>query len=441
MRRIAILTPIVALLSCWQAPPAAAAPATAVEVIKVEGAIDRPLLSYLSDAIDRAEGEGAIVVLQLDTSGTLDEDGIALAQRIAGLRVPVVAWVGPAPARASGAGLLLMYASSLAAVSPGSQTGPLYPIDLAHPDDRPADVRSTIAGWIAARGKSTKLDWNDRPLTGAEARHRDIAQVAALSIPDLLDRIDGRIVRSAAGLVELRTRVATTEREARRGTVDIRFDNMGPVKRVQHGMSSPTMIYVLLVVSLAALAFELVQPGFGFAGFSGALLLALSVYGLTVVPVSWGGLVLLVGGVGLMVLDVRLRRLGPLTAAGLVAFTTGSFLSWHGVADAIRISPWLIVGVVFASLLYYGFGLTVAIQSRDRIVSTQRGLIGLVGEARGTLAPEGPVFVKGSLWRGRTTGEPIDPGTKVRVRGVDGLILRVEAEGVDPEAAPLGDHP
>ena len=84
-----------------------------------------------------------------------------------------------------------------------------------------------------------------------------------------------------------------------------------------------------------------------------------------------------------------------------------------------------------ASLLYYGFALTVALQSRDRIVNTQRGLIGLVGEARGRLAPEGPVFVKGAMWRGRTAGAEIAQGTPVRVRGVDGLVLRVEAEPAD----------
>jgi membrane-bound ClpP family serine protease len=88
----------------------------------------------------------------------------------------------------------------------------------------------------------------------------------------------------------------------------------------------------------------------------------------------------------------------------------------------------MVAGVGLASLLYYGFGLTVAIQSRDRIVSTQRGLIGLVGEARGRLAPDGPVFVKGALWRGRSLAEAIAPGTPVRVRGVDGLILKVQAE-------------
>jgi membrane-bound serine protease (ClpP class) len=432
MRRAALTSLFIAAIALW--PTSASAVTTArVSVIKVEGAIDRPLLGYLHDALDRAEREGAIVVLQLDTSGTLDEDGVALADRVADLSVPVIAWVGPAPARASGAGLLLMYASSLAAVSPGSQTGPRDPIDLADPDAVPTDLDATIEGWIAARDKQTDLDWTDRPLTAAEARHRDIAQVAAASIPELLDRVDGRTVQTPEGPVVLHTRVATTEAEAQTGTVDIRFDNLGPVKRVAHAVSSPTMVYVLLTMGLAALAFELTQPGFGFAGFAGLFLLVLAAYGMTVVPVSWPGFALLLGGIGCMVLDVRLRRLGPLTALGLTAFTAGSFLAWGGMAEAIRISPWLIVGAVIASLLYYGFALTVALQSRDRIVNAQRGLIGLVGEARGALAPDGPVFVKGALWRGRAVGERIEAGTAVRVRGVDGLILRVEAELADPD--------
>jgi membrane-bound ClpP family serine protease len=115
-----------------------------------------------------------------------------------------------------------------------------------------------------------------------------------------------------------------------------------------------------------------------------------------------------------------------------VAFTIGSALAWSGAATVVRPGPWLIGTAVVASVLYYGFGLTVAIQSRDRIAGAQRGLIGLVGEARGRLAPDGPVFVKGTLWRGRTLGEPIEPGAAVRVRGVDGLVLRVELESPEP---------
>jgi membrane-bound ClpP family serine protease len=137
---------------------------------------------------------------------------------------------------------------------------------------------------------------------------------------------------------------------------------------------------------------------------------------------------LLVGGVGLAVWDVARRRLGPVSAAGLVAFAAGSVLTFSGLGDALSISPWMVGGAIVASVLYYGFALTVALQSRDRIVETQRGLIGLRGEARGRLAPDGPVYVKGTVWRGRTAGEVVEVGVPIRVRGVEGLILRVEAE-------------
>jgi len=440
MRRVALCSAVLGVLAvAFMAPAAGAAEATPVVVLRVEGAIDRPLLGYLDDRLAQAERDGAIVVLQLDTSGTLGQDGVALAQRVVDLDVPVLAWVGPTPATAAGAGMLLMYASSLAGVAPGSQTGPLEPVDLLHPDDVPADLDATIEGWIEERGKDTQLERTAEPLPAADAIELGIASAAATSVTGFLAEVDGQTVQTPSGPVTLDTRIATSEAEAEEGTVALRFDNLGPIQRVAHAISTPSMVYFLLVFGLAALAFEITQPGFGFAGFAGVGLLALAVYGLLVVPPSILGMALLLGGIGLMILDVRLRNLGLLTAAGLLAFAAGSALAWSGVADAIRISPWLIAGAVAASLLYYGFALTVALQSRDRIVNTQRGLIGLIGEARGKLAPEGPVYVKGAMWRGRAQGAPIPPGTKVRVRGVDGLVLRVEEEpGAEPASAASG---
>jgi membrane-bound serine protease (ClpP class) len=434
MRRLALFLCALALLALWPGTSAGAqAPSTPVVVLRVEGAIDRPLLSYLHDRLAEAEGDGAVVVLQIDTSGTIDEDGVALAQIVADLDVPTIAWVGPAPAKATGAGLLLMYASSLTAVSPGSQTGPRSPIDLAHPDQVYPGLDETIAGWLQANDKPIPTGDDEHPMPAQEAIDSGIASVAATSVPGLLNAVDGTTVETPAGPVELQTRIATDEQQANERTVDIRFDNMGPVMRIAHGVASPSMIYFLLVIGLACLAFEMTQPGFGFAGFAGVGMVALAAYGIWVVPPFWPGLLLLVGGVGLMMLDVQIRNLGPFTALGLLAFAAGSVLAWHGVADAIQISPWLIGGATVASLLYYGFGLTVAMQSRDRIANTQRGLIGLVGEARGKLAPDGPVYVKGAMWRGRSTSGAIAPGTPVRVRGVDGLVLRVEP---DPGATP-----
>jgi membrane-bound serine protease (ClpP class) len=436
MRR-SLLVPIVlfAVLAGPFVARAQEAPANRVDVIKVEGAIDRPLLGYLHQHLEQAVADHAVVVLQVDSAGTIGEDGIALGQELVELPVPVLVWVGPVPARASGAGMLLMDAASLAAVAPGSQTGPRDPVDLLDPNSVPPGLDATIEGWLRARDRSADLSHQNEALPGEQAVSYGFAAFGATSVVDLLDRVDGETVQTAAGPWVLHTKVATMDADIANGVgVSIRFIEPGLLVRIAHAVATPSMVYLLLVVGLACLAFELTQPGFGFAGFSGIFLVALGVYGLTVAIPDPLGFALLLAGIAGMVWDVRRRTLGVRTYAGLVAFLAGSFLAYGGVAAAIRISPWLIVGATVVSWLYYGFALTVAVQSRDRIIATQRGLIGLVGEARGRLAPDGPVHVKGAMWRGRSLGGPIAPGTKVRVRGVDGLILKVEPE-------PDLDHP
>ena len=407
-----------------------------VDVIKVEGTLDRPLLGFVNGMLDDASARGATVVLELDSAGGIGQGAVALADRIASMPVPVIVWVGPVPARASGGAMLLMLASSLAAVAPGSQTGPLDPVDLLHPNARVPGLEARIDGWLRARGRTVVRAHEDEALDGRQALDDRFAEVAYPSVLDLLNGIDGRTVPTASGQVVLHTHIASTDAEAQAGRgVTIRFAELGPVRRVEHAVASPSMIYVLLVFGLACLAFETTQPGFGFAGFAGLFLLALASYGITVVPPTWFGLPVLLAGLGTLALDVRLRRFGVLTWGGTAVFALGSVLIYGRVADPIRISPWLVAGATIAAFLFFGFGLTVAIASRDRIVSTQRGLIGLIGEARGKMAPDGPVFVKGALWRGRSLGEPIATGTRVRVRGVDGLVLKVE-----PESEPLAPN-
>jgi membrane-bound serine protease (ClpP class) len=433
----------VALVLAPGDPGASAEPVRpGVIVAKVDGSIDRTMAAYLRDWLETAEETGAVLVVQLDSAGTLDQDAVALAERIHDASVPVVVWVGPAPAQARGAGLLLVYAASLGAVAPGAGIGPLEPLDLVQtrnetpPSGEP--LAAMVARWAAERDRSAP-EIPTEPVPAQAALDGNVAQVAAASVPDLLERIDGMTVATASGPVTLRTRIARAEGES---PVEVRFTSPGPIARVLHAMASPAAIYVLLVLGLAALAFELTQPGFGFAGFSGIGMVALAVYGLAVVPFSWLGLALLVGGVGLLTADVLLRRLGVLTGLGLLAFVAGSMLAFRDVSELIRVSPWLIASAAVASFLYYGFALTVAVRSRERITSTQKGLVGLVGETRGLLDPEGPVYVKGTLWRGRTMGGPIPPGTRIRVRGLDGLVLRVEPEPeapVEPSPKALSD--
>ena len=431
---IALAVWVLAML--WVGTASAQAPATSkVLVVKVDGSIDRTVAGYLTDSVAEGERTGAAVVIQLDSAGTLDQPALDLAERLFRSRVPVIVWIGPAPAKAQGAALLFMYASSLAAVAPGVGIGPLQPVDLVDatnatlPND--AALERMASGWAETRGRPMPA-FPSSVVPAQEALDGYVAQEVATSLPDLLSTIDGSTVQTAGGPVTLHTKIAQSPTQQ---PVEVRFTELGPFDRVLHAVASPAAIYLLLVLGLAALAFELTQAGFGFAGFAGLGMLALAVYGLTVVPAAWPGIGLLVAGVALLCADVLLHRLGFLTAAGVVAFLVGSFLSFRGVAPAIGISPWLIGLLTAGKVLYYGFALTVAQRSRERIASTQQGLVGLLGETRGELKPEGPVYVKGTLWRGRSNDGPIPPGTRVRVRGVDGLVLRVEP---DPGA---GENP
>lgn len=435
---IALAVCVLALL--WVGTASAQTPASSkVLVAKVDGSIDRTVAGYLVDSLAEGERTGATVVIQLDSAGTLDQPAVELAERLFRSRVPVIVWVGPAPAKAQGAALLFLYASSLAAVAPGVGVGPLQPVDLVDatnatlPND--AALQRMAVGWAEARGRPTPA-FPTSLVPAQEALDGHVAQEVAPSLPDLLSKIDGSTVQTAGGLVTLHTKIAQSPTQQ---PVDVRFTELGPFDRVLHAVASPAAIYLLLVLGLAGLAFELTQAGFGFAGFAGLGMLALAVYGLTVVPASWPGIGLLVAGVVLLCADVLLHRLGVLTVAGVVAFLVGSFLSFRGVAPAIEISPWLIGLLAVGSVLYYGFALTVAQRSRERIATTQRGLVGLLGETRGELKPEGPVYVKGTLWRGRSNDGPIPPGTRVRVRGVDGLVLRVEPDPGAVEDLPPDD--
>jgi membrane-bound serine protease (ClpP class) len=407
----------------WPANPS-------VDVIKVHGVIDPSLSSYLRDSVSAAEREGAAIVLQIDSRGSFGSNAEELARILRGAQVPVIAWVGPSGARAEGGALLLIYSAGLVAISPGAGIGPARPFDLATKASR--ETPSQVARAAArlrdlAPGAGSDPQVIDTLVRGAAlaagpAQRDGAAGVVAPSIPELLRKIDGRQIRSAGRTVTL----ATLNREDR--PVVVRFRDVGFVDRILHSVSTPTAVYVLLLIGLWGIAFELTQPGFGMAGIAGVVALGLCGYGLTVVPVHWLGLGLLLAGVGLQALDVLVKRVGALTVAGTGAFLSGCLLAWWGVAPAIDLPVWLVGLATIGGVLLFGFGLTVALKARERVRTAQVGLVGLIGEVRSDLNPEGGVFVKGTLWRARSMDGPIRAGSRIRVRGTDGLILQVEEE-------------
>jgi membrane-bound serine protease (ClpP class) len=405
-----------------------------VDVVDLEGVIDQTLAGYLEGRIEAAADEGVeLVVIQLDTPGGLDVSMRDMVQRIVRSPVPVAVWVGPAGARAASAGVFLVYASHVAAMAPGTNLGAAHPVNLGGELSGTAEEKAVNDAAALLRDLATIRDRNaefadatvreSAALTSAEAYEQgviDLDPEVTSSVAELLVELDGRTVETTAGP---RTLVTTP------AEVTVRVHEPGLLTRILHAIANPTIAYLLLVLGFWAIVFELSQPGIGIAGLAGAVALIMSFYALAVLPVNVAGLLLILLGLVFFTIDVFTAGLGVWTVGGALALLAGSILLFGGVAPAIAVSPWVIGIVVAGSVLFFGFAMTVALRARRRAsVTGSEGMIGLSGEARSDLSPEGQAWVKGALWRARAVNGPIPKGSRIRVRRVDGLLLIVQVE-------------
>lgn len=399
-----------------------------IEVVELEGVIDPTTAGYLEARIDSAISDGSdAVILQLDTPGGLDVSMRDMVQRIVRSPVPVVVWVGPPGARAASAGVFLVYASHVAVMADATTLGAAHPVNLG--DDTVEekvvnDAAAFLESLARERGRDVEFAGDavreSASLAADEALERGVVDLEASTIDELLEVLDGRTVETTAGS---RTLVTLGP------DVTVRFHQPGLLTRILHAITDPTIAYLLLVLGFWALVFELSQPGVGVAGLAGTVALVMAFYALAVLPVSIAGLLLLLLGLAFFTIDVFVAGLGVWTVGGTLALLAGSILLFGGVAPAIEVSPWVIGIVVVGSVLFFGFAMTVALRGRKRAsITGSEGMVGLPGEARTDLAPEGQAWVKGALWRARALNGPIPKGTRIRVRRVDGLLLLVRAE-------------
>jgi membrane-bound serine protease (ClpP class) len=424
----------VAALTLGPLWPASAQQEHVVYFVEVRGVIDPTTAGYLTDTIDDAIQTAAeAVVIQLDTPGGLEVSMREMVQKILRSPVPIVVWVGPAGARAASAGVFLVYASHVAAMSPGTNLGAAHPVDLggdlsgAAEEKAVSDAAAFLRSLAEQRGRDVRFAEEavreSASLTSSEANKRGVIEFLAPTVDVLLDRIDGTRVTTERGERTLVTSGSDQDR------VVLRFHKLGLLRRILHAVTDPTIAYILLVLGFWAIVFEISQPGFGIAGVAGAVALILAFYALAILPVNLAALLLLLLGLALFAVDVFTAGLGVFTVGGALALTFGSFLLFAGVSSAIDVSPWVIAIVVTGSLLFFGFAMTVAMRARrSQSITGQEGMVGLVGVARADISPEGQVLLKGALWKARAVNGPIGKGRAVRVRRIDGLTLLVEEE-------------
>lgn len=403
-----------------------------VFVLTLDGVINPVTASYLARGIATAETAGAeALIVQLDTPGGLMDSTEQMVRAIANARVPVIVYVAPRGARAASAGVYITYASHVAAMAPDTRIGAATPVaygEQGEPVSLPEamqrkieqDALAALRSLAQERGRN--LEWAERAVreaasaTAREAVEQRIVEILAEDLSDLLRQLDGRVVALASGnIVTLRTVHAS-----------VRFLPMRPLERFLLTITNPTVAYLLLSIGLLGLWIEFSQPGVSLPGVLGGVCVLLGLYALGTLPVNWAAVFLMLLAFIFFAFDIFASTHGVLTIGGLVSFIMGSLLLFQSPEPYLRVQPWAIALVAAIVLAVAVLIVRAAVRGQRRpVVSGPEALIGMVGEARQDLDPEGLVFVDGALWRARSVAGRIEAGRAVEVVRIEGLLLHV----------------
>jgi membrane-bound serine protease (ClpP class) len=408
------------------AQPAPAAPL--VVVGDIDGAIGPATTAYVERLIRDATARGAnCLVIRMDTPGGLSAAMRDIIQAILASPVPVVIYVHPGGAHAASAGAVIALAAHVSAMAPGTNIGAAHPVSIgggASDSSGVMDEKVTNDAAAYARSLATRrgrnVEWAERVVresissTAEEAVAEGVVDMVAGDMDELLVRIDGKVTDMATGAITLRTagaRVVELPQSFR--------------ERFLARISDPNIAYLLMLVGVFGIFFELQNPGAVFPGIVGGIAIIMAAFGLQMLPVNWTGVALIALAIVLFVLEVKVPSHGALTIGGVVAMFIGSIMLIDSPLPFMRVSLGVIIPSVLFTALFFLFAVGMGVRAQQRKVTTgNEGMVGEEGVARGAVHESGPVFVRGELWNARSA-EPIAAGTRVVVERVDGMTVTV----------------
>ena len=396
--------------------------------IEVDGIINPATAKFITDSIDQASEEGGqCLIIELDTPGGLMDSMRNIVKKILASNIPIIVYVAPRGARAASAGVFITLASHVAVMAPGTNIGAAHPVTLGAEGKESKTMTEKIVNDTVsqiktiAKNRGKNVDWAEKAvrksvsITEDEALKLNVIDLICTDLNDLLSKVDGRVIK-----FDGMTRTLLTK------GVQPRPIQMSWRYKLLDTISNPSIAYILLMLGIYGIFFELSSPGAILPGVVGGIFLILAFYALQMLPISFAGLALILFAIILFIAEVKVVSHGLLTVGGVISLFLGSMMLIETPAEYMQISLMVIIPAVLVSAGFFAFAVTKAIKARlTKPTTGTEGLVGEVGMASTPLSPEGKVLVHGEFWNA-ISDDPVEKGDKVQVVGVKDLVLNVK---------------
>lgn len=395
-------------------------------VMTLNGVINPVAAEYVAKSLKTASEAGAeALVIELDTPGGLDTSMRSIVKDIIGSPVPVVVYVAPSGARAASAGAFITLASHIAAMAPGTNMGAAHPVAVGEKMDKVMaekaanDAAAYIRSIAEQRGRN--VQWAEDAVrksvsaTETEALKLRLIDLVAPDLAALLSGVNGKVVKTAAGERVLATEKAKIVRE-----------EMGLRQKILNLISDPSIAYILMLLGFYGIFFELTNPGSIFPGVFGGICLILAFYAFQTLPVNYAGLLLILLGIILLILEIKVTSHGALTIGGVIALTLGSLMLFDSPSPFFRLSLSVVIPAVLMTALFFALTIRLVYRAhRAQPVTGVEALIGAEGIAKTDITDKGGlVSLHGEIWSA-SAAVPVAKDERVIVEGVRGLTLTV----------------
>ncbi len=397
-----------------------------VIALPIDGVIHPITVDIVKDAIAQARNEHAeLLLVLLNTPGGLLDATREIIQELTASPVPVITYVTPSGARAASAGFFLLEAGDVAAMSPGTNAGAASPVLLTGQMDDVMrkkvenDAAALLRSLTSRRGRNSELAEQTirdaKAFTEKEALDQKLIEIVAPNQEQLFKQLDGREI----------TRWDGRQQVLHLGSVTVIETRETLRERLMASIADPNIGFILLVLGALGIYVEFTSPGLIFAGVLGGIMVLLGLSSLSILPINWVGVALLLLAVTLFVLEAKFTSHGVLGIGGTISMILGALLLVNG-PPVVRIHLFtaILVSVPFALITMFLVAIVVRAR-RNKVLTGPSGMVGEIGVSRTPLEPEGQVLVHGEYWDA-VASTNIPAGAPVRVKAVSGLKLLVE---------------